>query len=792
MEHVDVLIVGAGISGIGMGCHLRMKNPDKTFTILEGREAIGGTWDLFRYPGIRSDSDMYTFGYSFKPWKDDQDIATADAILRYLNETVDEYDLRDEIRFGHFVKRVRWSSADRQWVATVAHGDETFEISSDFLVTCTGYYDYEQGHLPKFEGFDRYEGEVAHPQHWPEDLDYADKRVLVIGSGATAVTIVPSMADDAAHVTMLQRSPTYIFSRPGEDKIAKGLKAVLPERVAHGLARVKNVTLGTFVWNLSKRRPDKVRALLRDMAVEALGPDYDVDTHFNPSYDPWDQRLCLIPDGDLYESIAKGDASVVTDTIDHFTETGVVLSSGETLEADVVVPATGLSLKFLGGMEMELDGEPVVPADLVSYRGLMFGGVPNWVAVVGYTNASWTLKSDLASDFVCRVLSRMDEGGFDTVVPRAEDVGETRTIMDNLKSGYVRRAADRMPKQGTRDPWRNSDNYIRDLLRSKLGRLEDGVLEFTKAPHRTDRMTLKGKTAVITGAASGIGEGLAMKLAGRGAHLILVDRDAENLARVADAARTRRVNVETHVVDMGDADAVERLGAEIATEHPEIDLLFNNAGVALGGEVIDATRRDVEWLMNINFWGVVHLTRALLPTLLARPDAHIATTSSVFGLIGPPGQAAYSASKFAVRGWCEALRRELSDTSVGVSVIHPGGIKTKIARNARLAEGIEGADISKEIVEFEKHLRTSADDAASIILKGIEERRPRILVGADAHLIAALERVFPTTAVEVLAKITGLKSPSASRVRQRARALKARAAAAPRIEGTGSDRTILA
>jgi len=747
MEHVDVLIIGAGISGIGMGCHLRMKHPDKTFTILEGRDAIGGTWDLFRYPGIRSDSDMYTFGYSFKPWKDDQDIATGDAILRYLNETIDEYALRDEIRFRHFVQRLRWSSDDRRWVATVTRDGETFEIACDFLVTCTGYYDYEKGHLPEFEGFDRFEGEVAHPQHWPEDLDYAGKRVLVIGSGATAVTIVPSMAKDAAHVTMLQRSPTYIFSRPGEDKVAKALKSVLPEGVAHSLARAKNVALGTFVWNLSRRRPDKVRALLRDMAIDALGPDYDVDTHFKPTYDPWDQRLCLIPDGDLYECIREGDATVVTDTIDHFTETGVVLASGETIEADVVVPATGLSLKFLGGIEMEMDGRPVVPADLVSYRGLMLGGVPNWVAVIGYTNASWTLKADLASDYVCRMLTLMDERGYDTVTPRVQDVGERRSIMANLKSGYVRRAADRMPKQGTRAPWLNSDSYLRDLFAHRFGSIEDDVLEFTTAPHRARRMALKGKTAVITGAASGIGEALAMKLAGRGAHLILVDRDGEGLARVADAARTRRVDVEAHVIDMGDADAVERLGARLAAEHPQIDLLFNNAGVALGGEVLDASREDLEWLMNINFYGVAHLTRALLPTLLARPDAHVVNVSSVFGLIAPPGQAAYAASKFAVRGWSEALRRELKGTTVGVSVVHPGGIKTKIARNARLAAGVAGAEVEREIREFEKNLKTSAPDAAETILEGVARRRARFLVGPDAHFIAALERLFPTTAV---------------------------------------------
>ncbi|MGF1465545.1 MAG: flavin-containing monooxygenase [Sandaracinaceae bacterium] len=481
MEHVNVLIVGAGVSGIGAACHLRRECPEHTFTILEARADLGGTWDLFRYPGIRSDSDMYTFGYAFKPWAADRDIATGDAILGYLDETVREHGLRDAIRFGHRVETLSWSSRDARWVARVTRLEDgaSLDISCDFLVTCTGYYDYEHGYLPPFEGLERYRGVVAHPQHWPEDLDYTGKRVLVIGSGATAVTLVPAMAGTAAHVTMLQRSPTYMFSRPWEDAVALWLRERLPARLAHALIRWKNIgfQLGSYAW--TRVAPGRARKMLRDMAVEGLGPDIDVDVHFNPSYDPWDQRLCLIPDGDLYRALRTGAATVVTDTIDHFTETGVALASGATIDADVVVPATGLELKFLSNIAMDVDGAPVEPGSLVTYRGVMFANVPNWAAVVGYTSASWTLKADLVSGFVCRLLRRMRDKGYDTVVPVLDGPpATTLPFMTNLTSGYIQRGAQRMPKQGDRSPWTNPDNYLRDLLSLRWRRLDDGILRF--------------------------------------------------------------------------------------------------------------------------------------------------------------------------------------------------------------------------------------------------------------------------------------------------------------------------
>lgn len=757
MEHVNVLIIGAGISGIGAACHLRMKNPDHSFAIIEGREAIGGTWDLFRYPGIRSDSDMYTFGYGFKPWVEDQDIATGDAILRYLEETVDEYELRPAIRFGHRVANVSWSSADTRWVADLRRASDgsSLQISCDFLLTCTGYYDYERGHLPQFEGFDDYQGEVAHPQHWPQDLDYAGKRVLVIGSGATAVTIVPAMAESAAHVTMLQRSPTYIFSRPAEDAIARKLRRHIPDRAAHTLTRAKNVGMQWLLYTVARKRPDWMRRQLRKMAGEAVGPDVDVDVHFKPRYEPWDQRLCLIPDGDLYAALRQRKASIVTDTVERFTATGVRLGSGTEIEADIVVPATGLEIQFLGGMTMDVDGERIDGRELVSYKGMMFSNVPNWAHFLGYTAASWTLKVDLTADYVSRLLGHMRKHGHVTVTPRLDGSIETEPIMTKLsKSGYVKRARDRLPRQGLALPWRNADSYVRDYAAIKWGRIDDGVLRFSGAARgRKKSFELTGRTAVVTGAASGIGAALARELSARGCHLALVDLDGERLLEVGAAARSGGVRVSTHVLDMGKPQAVAAFPAALEAAHPHVDLLINNAGVALGGHFEEVSQADFEWLMNINFYGVVNLTRALLPLLRRRPDAHIANVSSVFGMIAPPGQAAYAASKFAVRGFSEALRHELAGSTVGVSVIHPGGIKTNIGRSARLPEGVDADAIKEEIATFERNFITSPERAARIIADGIRRRKPRILVGPDARAIEWLERLVPVRNIAVLYRV---------------------------------------
>ena len=479
-EHFDVLIIGAGISGIGAGCHLTMKSPKHTFAILEGRGAMGGTWDLFRYPGIRSDSDMFTFGYSFRPWTDKHDIASGEAIRGYLEGTIAEYRLKEKIRFHHRVNKAEWSSEQGQWNLEVMNQETntSCRMSCSFLLPCTGYYNYAAGYLPQFKGYDAYKGTIAHPQHWPEDLNYTNKRVLIIGSGATAVTLVPSMAQKATHVTMLQRSPTYIYSRPAEDAVAIWLRRCFPKKLAYRLSRIKNVLKATYMLSRSRRKPDKVRRNLRKMTIEAVGPDIDVDTHFRPKYNPWDQRMCVVPDGDLFKALRDRSASIVTDHIDRFTAKGVKLASGKELEADIIVPATGLSLQFLGGMEVLLDGKKIESGDLLSYKGMMFSNIPNFAAVIGFANISWTLKADLTCSYVCRLLNYMKKRGYSSVVPvLAEHPVADKPLLD-LKSSYILRATDVIPKQGAKPPWRNRSNYISDLLAVRFGKFNDGVISF--------------------------------------------------------------------------------------------------------------------------------------------------------------------------------------------------------------------------------------------------------------------------------------------------------------------------
>jgi cation diffusion facilitator CzcD-associated flavoprotein CzcO len=480
-QHVDVLIVGAGLSGIGAACRLQMECPGKTFTILEAREAIGGTWDLFRYPGIRSDSDMYTLGYDFRPWTEAKAIADGPSILNYIRETARDYGVDRHIRFNHRVVRAAWSTDDAVWTVEAERSDtgETVRFTCGFLFMCSGYYRYDQGYLPEFPGVERFAGPVVHPQHWPEDLDYDGKRVVVVGSGATAVTLVPAMAERAAHVTMLQRSPTYVVSMPAKDPIATRLRRWLPEMRAYQAVRWKNVLLTMLSYQLSRRVPQVVRAGIRKGVEKQLGPDYDIDTHFNPRYDPWDQRMCLVPDGDLFAAISSGRASIVTDTIETFDETGIQLTSGERLEADVVITATGLNMLALGGMQISVDGRAVELHETVAYKGMMFSGIPNLAAAMGYTNASWTLKCDLVCAYVCRLLGRMDELGVRQVTPRWPGGSLPDSPFIDLTSGYVMRSIDKFPKQGRRSPWRLYQNYIRDIVLLKRAPLDDGAVEFS-------------------------------------------------------------------------------------------------------------------------------------------------------------------------------------------------------------------------------------------------------------------------------------------------------------------------
>jgi cation diffusion facilitator CzcD-associated flavoprotein CzcO len=476
---VDVLIIGAGISGIGAACHLTRGFPQRSYHILERREAIGGTWDLFRYPGVRSDSDMYTFGFNFRPWKATKVLADGDSIRRYLAATADEYRVREHISFGREVVAANWSGADERWTVEVRAADGTTETwTCKFLMACTGYYDYANGYRPQFPGEENFAGTLVHPQHWPADLDYAGKRVVVIGSGATAVTLVPAMAAHAAHVTMLQRSPTYIVSLPAEDKISLGLKKVLPDKVVYKLARGRNILIQRALYGVSRRRPAFVRKLVLAGARRQLGPGADL-SHFSPKYDPWDQRLCVVPDGDLFAVIREGRAEIVTDTIDTFTPAGVKVSGGRELEADIVVTATGLQIQLLGGAQLAVDGEPVRLNHVMTYKGVLVEDVPNFAFVFGYTNASWTLKADLACEYVTRLLRHMDAHGYTTVVPRgSDDVRGTESMLASLNSGYVKRGDAFLPRQGTASPWQVLNNYLRDAPMLRRGPVDDEVLEF--------------------------------------------------------------------------------------------------------------------------------------------------------------------------------------------------------------------------------------------------------------------------------------------------------------------------
>jgi monooxygenase len=478
-EHVDVLIIGAGLSGIGAAAHLVKDLPGTTYAVLERREASGGTWDLFRYPGVRSDSDMHTLGYRFRPWRGNVALADGEAILDYVRDTAREYGVDEHVRYGHRVVSAAWDSATARWTVTSEVDGTTRDVTADFLWACSGYYDYDEGHTPRFEGRERFRGPVVHPQHWPEDLDYAGKRVVVIGSGATAVTLVPAMAaGGASHVTMLQRSPTYVISVPGKDAVKRRLTKLVGEQRSYAVTRWKNIALQSALYRVSRRRPDLVRKVVRKTNVAQLPPGYAVDTHFNPAYDPWDQRMCLVPDGDLFAAIKDGSASVVTDRIAGFTETGLDLVSGDRLEADIVVTATGLNLQVFGGAELSVDGETVKPHETMAYRAMMLSGVPNFAFTIGYTNASWTLKADLVGEYVVRVLKRMRSTGSRSVVPvRDESVAEV-PLMD-FDSGYVQRLVHTLPRQGTEAPWSLRQNYLYDALAIRTARLDDGVLRWS-------------------------------------------------------------------------------------------------------------------------------------------------------------------------------------------------------------------------------------------------------------------------------------------------------------------------
>jgi len=483
VEQVDVLIVGAGISGIGAAYYLQNQHPHKSYAILEARGATGGTWDLFRYPGIRSDSDLHTFGYEFKPWRDEHAIATADKILAYLRETAAENGIDRKVRFHHKVLGAAWSSDDARWIVDVERTDtaELVQLGANWIFCAGGYYRYDEGFTPHFEGRERFEGQVVHPQHWPERLDYTGKKVVVIGSGATAVTLVPAMAEKAGHVTMLQRSPTYIMPVPAKDVFANTAKKLLGDKRGYALTRRKNITKQRAVYRLCQRYPGAARRLIRYLNAKQLPEGYPVDEHFHPAYNPWDQRLCTVPDADLFKAIRDGAASVVTDRIATFTQTGILLESGRELEADIIVTATGLNLQPFGGMSLSVDGEPVHLPDRVAYKGMMLTGVPNFAFAIGYTNSSWTLKIGLLCEHFCRLLAHMDTNGYDTARAERDDPDmETRPLLD-FGAGYVKRAIGQLPRQGTGEPWLMSMSYHTDVKLLRNDSVVDPHLRLTAA-----------------------------------------------------------------------------------------------------------------------------------------------------------------------------------------------------------------------------------------------------------------------------------------------------------------------
>jgi cation diffusion facilitator CzcD-associated flavoprotein CzcO len=502
VESVDVLIVGAGISGIGCAYYLRRDHPEKSYAILEARAASGGTWDLFKYPGIRSDSDLQTFGFAFKPWTSERAMAQGPEILSYIREAASENGIDKKIRTHHKVLSAAWSSADNRWLVTVERTDtgQRFQISAGWLFAATGYYRYDAGYTPELPGLDRFKGRLVHPQQWPEDLDYAGKRVVVIGSGATAVTLIPAIAPTAGRVTMLQRSPSYIMSLPSKDAIANLLLKLFGPVRGYDLARRKNIFQQTAVYKLCQRYPVRARAVIRWLTAKQLPEGYPVDEHFRPKYDPWDQRLCAVPDGDLFKAIRDGNADVVTDTIETFTETGIRLNSGRELEADIVVTATGLKLLAFGGMEFTVDGEPVELPQRLAFRGLMLSGMPNFTYLIGYTNASWTLKVELVCEHFCRMLSYMDEHGYDVCVPELPYPNMTIAPLLDFSAGYVQRALDDFPKQGVYEPWRLAMSFHDDRRNLADGPIEDRSLRFSSSAAAATAADAPGTPAAATAA----------------------------------------------------------------------------------------------------------------------------------------------------------------------------------------------------------------------------------------------------------------------------------------------------
>ncbi len=472
-NYTDIIIVGAGLSGVGAACHLERKNPEKSYVIFEAREELGGTWSLFKYPGIRSDSDMYTFGFSFKTWDNPKSFADAPNILKYLNEAANEYKIKDKIKYQTKVLKANFDTQNKLWSITVINKSGNEEIHySQFLFSCTGYYNYDEGYTPNYNGLENFEGKIIHPQHWPENLDYKNKRVVVIGSGATAVTIVPEMADETLEITMLQRSPTYVGAFPNKDKYAELFKKYFPKKVAHKLIRFKNIFVQILFFQACKIWPNYMKKLLVKAAQKKLG-NFPAKPHFEPNYNPWDQRFCVAPDGDLFRAIRNGKANVITDKIDSFNKKGIKLASGKNLDADIIISATGLKLLAFGGSKISIDGVTYDPSEAITYKGLMLSGLPNCIFFAGYTNASWTLKSDLTSEYASRLFKLMDKKNYSLFMPKVENQNMNISPLLNLNSGYIHRSSHLFPKQGSKLPWKLYQNYFFDYTMLRINKIRD-------------------------------------------------------------------------------------------------------------------------------------------------------------------------------------------------------------------------------------------------------------------------------------------------------------------------------
>ncbi len=692
--HVDVLIVGAGISGIDVAWRLSERRPQTSYEILEARSQIGGTWDLFRYPGIRSDSDIATFAFPFAPWIGEKVLAEGAEIREYVEATAEQSGITEHIRFDTTVTNASWCSTDQRWTVAADGPMGRHTVTCSFLHMAAGYYDYDSGYQPDFPGRDDFTGPFVHPQQWPDDLDVSGKRVVVIGSGATAMTLIPTLATTAAHVTMLQRTPSWVASMPNRDRLDAKLRRRLPESLAYRVTRTKNIALSQGTYALARRRPERFAAVLRSTLRRDLPDDAYLDAHFTPDYRPWDQRVSRIPNGDLTKAIASGRASVVTAKMETLVPGGVRLASGEVLPADVIVSATGLRLQMLGGVVVEVDGEVVDPASRVAYRGLMLELVPNLMFTVGYVNSSWTLRADLVARYLCRLLDLMDRKGYAVAAPGQAPAGERRPLLD-LKAGYVMRALDKLPTLGPRRPWTYAQNYLveaPELLHGSLSTDMDFILSADQGAQMAtttrrvpSRYTFVGGTAVVTGAAGGIGEHLARQLAERGSHVALADRRVEPLEVLAAELRDAHpcMTISTHVVDLADREQVAGLADPVLAEHPQVTLLINNAGVVLGGRFDQISDEEFDWLLQINLHAPIALVRDFLPALSRRPGGHVVNLSSLFGLVTPGGQSAYATSKFGLRGFSHALAQDVAGRGIGVTSVHPGGVKTRIARHWR-------------------------------------------------------------------------------------------------------------